>query len=263
MNKEYWNNKEQRSIKARHHTRLMQSSFPQQILDCINSSKVYGEYDIFPDLGYDCFKGEIEVLDMSTSEAAFYATGKGCQKIALLNFASFKNPGGKFLEGSIAQEESLCHASFLYNVLRYFDGSFYAHNRKNTNRSMYLNRAIYSPNVIFYDEIQGLAPFDVITCAAPNIGAGNKYYGVNDIENKNILLSRCKYILDIAQQNEVKTLILGAFGCGVFRQNPYTVAETFKYLLSRNAYTFQKIIFAIPNKGHGVENYKAFVNVMK
>ena len=41
-------------------------------------------------------------------------------KTAVLNFASYKEPGGGFMAGSQAQEESFCHESFLYNVLRQF-----------------------------------------------------------------------------------------------------------------------------------------------
>ena len=56
--------------------------------------------------------------------------------------------------------------------------------------------------------------FDVITCAAPNIGAASKYCRVMSDENQNVLISRCKLVLDIAQQNMVDVLVLGAFGCG-------------------------------------------------
>ena len=100
--------------------------------------------------------------------------------------------------------------------------------------------------------------FDVITCAAPNIGAASKYCRVMSDENQNVLISRCKLVLDIAQQNMVDVLVLGAFGCGVFRQNSYTVANTFKYLLDSNAYRFKRVVFAIPNNGHSIDNFNAF-----
>lgn len=70
-------------------------------------------------------------------------------KTAVLNFASYKNPGGKFMEGSSAQEECLCHASTLYNVLKQFP-VYYQWNRVHNNRALYTNRALYSEDVIFW-----------------------------------------------------------------------------------------------------------------
>ena len=51
--------------------------------------------------------------------------------IGILNFASYKNPGGMFLRGSTAQEEALCHESTLYNVLIKFNDTYYKSNREN------------------------------------------------------------------------------------------------------------------------------------
>ena len=257
MYREYWANKEQRATMAINHTRLMDINFTHQIETCIKSSLIYDKSSKFQDISLEKYTGKIETLDMTTSDAAYYASNTE-YNITILNFASFKNPGGKFLNGSMAQEESLCHKSFLYNVLRNFDSTFYEYNRKHTNYSMYSNRAIYSPSIMFFDENYGIMSFNVITCAAPNIGSGSKYYNVTDKENHDILLSRCKFVLDIAHQNLTNILILGAFGCGVFKQNPYNVANTFKYLLMNNGYKFKKVIFAIPNNGHSKENYNAF-----
>lgn len=84
------------------------------------------------------------VADMKTFDAALkYREGKTC----VLNFASFKNPGGGFLKGTIAQEEYLCQNSTLYNVLSQFT-SYYEKNRLNTNDALYWNRAIYSPGIV-------------------------------------------------------------------------------------------------------------------
>lgn len=259
---EYWAKRELMSEKAVKHTEHMESYFSQQIDYSFNKSKIYDElYKNFEELPYGNYIGKIEVVDMTSSNAAYYARSIESGKIAILNFASFKNPGGKFINGSMAQEESLCHVSCLYNILQRFDSTFYEYNRKHLNRSMYLDRAIYSPGVVFCVENQGFDMFDIITCAAPNIGAASKYCGISSTENQQALISRCKLVLDIAQQNMVDVLILGAFGCGVFRQNPYTVANTFKYLLDLNMYRFKRVIFAIPNNGHSSKNYMEFVNV--
>ena len=174
-----------------------------------------------------------------------------------------------FLTGSRAQEECLCHESFLYNVLKEFDKSdepscvsYYKNNRAKVNRGLYYNRAFYTPNIIFEkDSIS--ANFDVITCAAPNLGPTLRYgLNVSKEENSKVLESRIKFILDIAAENRVDTLILGAFGCGVFGQAPIEVANVFKGFL-RNEFNgcFKKVIFAIPDKES--YNYLVFEKTMR
>lgn len=107
-------------------------------------------------------------------------------KVAILNFASYKNSGGMFINGSKAQEECLCHASYLYNVLSRFVANFYDWNNRHKNKALYLNRALYSPDILFqFGEV--LFKCDVITCAAPNKSAAQKYQNVSDEENSKAL----------------------------------------------------------------------------
>ena len=95
-------------------------------------------------------------------------------KTAILNYASYKHPGGYFLGGSSAQEEALCHESNLYPILLAFDDTYYAWNRQRLNRALYLDRAIYTPDVVFEkDDSRKLA--DVITCASPNYRTAHKF----------------------------------------------------------------------------------------
>jgi uncharacterized protein (TIGR02452 family) len=58
-------------------------------------------------------------------------------------------------------------------------------------------------------------------------------------------------------ENYVDFPILGAFGCGVFKQNPTEVANIFKELI--NNYEFKGVLFAIP----GGANLQAFIDVFK
>lgn len=175
-------------------------------------------------------------------------------KTAILNFASHKNPGGMFIQGSRAQEECLCHESFLYNVLREKQ-DYYDWNSQNLNRGLYVNRGLYSPSIVFQHDGE-VAAFDVITCAAPNKKAAQKYQNVTNDQNSEELRKRIKFVLDIAKSQEVNTLILGAYGCGVFGQDATEVAQIFKTLLP--LYRFTKVIFAIP-QGNG--NFEKFVEV--
>ena len=259
----YWNNKEKRAEKAREHTQLMEYYYGDEIKDCIEESKIYN--DGF-EINHKTFTREhtefiLEDTD-SVSTILKYATefdDENLYNTAVLNFASYKNPGGMFYKGSKAQEESLCMESYLYNVLKEFD-DYYDWNNKHKNKALYLNRALYSPNVRF-ERGEEYRFCDVLTCAFPNKTASQKYCNVSDEENSKVLRDRMDFILKIAKDNLVEILILGAGGCGVFGQDPYEVAQIFKELLTTKYKCFNKVIFAIPDKKG--ENYIAFKKVLK
>lgn len=245
----YWKNKEVLSSKAKERTQLMRSLYSGAIDSSVKNTRVYSgsvNYDKCPP------KFTEIVVDETDTVSAGYKHRQGVT--ALLNFASYKEPGGMFLAGSCAQEECLCHASYLYNVLMRFRDTFYAWNNEHKNSGLYLNRALYSPAVVFeIDNDTYLC--DVITCAAPNKTAAKKYCDISDEENTKYLKARIKFVLDIAKTNSVETLILGAYGCGVFGQDPSEVSNIFKDCLSStHKDCFSKVVFAIP----GGENLVAF-----
>lgn len=251
----YRKSKEERAIKAQKHTQEMEELYEEEIAESVRDTIIYSA-------GFKCKKNTecdtglvVEPLD-SVSAIMKYA-GKG-SKTAVLNFASYKNPGGKFTEGSCAQEECLCHSSFLYNVLSRLDAEYYEWNRCHKNRALYLNRGAYSPNIVFNQDSQSVT-CDVITCAAPNKSAAQKYLKVSDEENTEALKSRISFVLDLAKENEVEVLILGAFGCGVFGQDPREVASIFKECLETTHKCFKKVIFAIPGKRD--KNFTVFEKV--
>ena len=253
----YWENKLERSKKAKIWTDKMEYENSDLIYKSVKETKLYTYALDTPVEKTD--EQNIHLMDTDTVSAICYLAEQGVEgKMAALNFASFKNPGGMFLKGSRAQEECLCHESFLFNVLCRFEKYYYEENRKHLNKSMYENRALYTPDIHFYrDQYDVLC--DVITCAAPNFSAGNKYCGVTREYNDDALRKRIRFIMYIAKDNGVKNLILGAYGCGVFGQNPNTVADIMQEALKE--YKFENVIFAIPNKNDS--NYKAFAEVFK
>lgn len=148
------------------------------------------------------------------------------QKVAALNFASYVNPGGGFLNGAMAQEEAICTQSDLYPVIA-SQRDFYAWNKQHRNRGLYMNRGLYSPDIIWDGDVQS----GVITCAAPNKTAGRrtlrepeeqmKFYSDAD----SAMLSRMNFVKKIAEDQKVDVLILGAWGAGVFGFKPAEVAK--------------------------------------
>lgn len=252
----YWINKNERAENAKKHNDMMENMFESHIKISAKRTITYDIYFAGNDKTYDTIPNII-IDDLDSVGAVIKYQ---CDKIAVLNFASYKNPGGRFLDGSSAQEESLCHESFLYNVLVKFNNGFYAWNNLNKNKALYLNRGLYTPDICFIRNGQ-MTLADVITCAAPNKTAAKKYMKVSDDENYKFLKSRIKFVLDIAKDNEVKTLILGAFGCGVFGQDATEVAEIFKEYLESGMYGFETVVFAIPNGNVGnLQKFKTVFN---
>lgn len=238
----YWSKKEKNRAKAREHEIRMEEDYSVQIDSSVERSRII-EPDDLEFSSRD--KEPIIEFVMTTSEEAAATVGKGIR--AVLNFASFKNPGGMFLEGSSAQEESLCHASTLYNVLERFNDTYYAQNRRMLNRSLYQNRLLYSPDILFeYGDKKAFC--DVITLAAPNKSAAQRYCNVTDEENRQVLRERIYFLLKTISMMDVDYLILGAWGCGVFGQSLGETAELFQEAIKNvNCSLPSRIVFAIPD----------------
>lgn len=243
-NARYWNNKVSRSIEAKKHLDYVSSKYVGEIKEQITNTVLYDVIDLqrSTEIGIP----RQSFLAMDTVTAIFYISSlRSSDKIAALNFASFKNPGGMFLKGSKAQEECLCMYSTLYPVLDSFRDTYYEPNKKLLNRALYTDRALYTPDVIFENE-ERMVKADIITCAAPNKYAAQKYQNVSDEENEKALRNRLLFIRDIVIDQGVDTLILGAFGCGVFGQDPKQVATLMDEIFSTACVA--NIVYAVPGR---------------
>lgn len=211
-----------------------------------------------PDVMKEKYSSNIQIIiEDADTVSSLYRHHDDEEKTALLNFASYKFPGGGFLEGARAQEECLCHESILYNVLQYYEMGYYDLNRKNTNKSLYRNKCLYSEDILFLKGDKQLYA-NVISCAAPNKYAAKKYSNVSESVASDVLKSRIKFVLDTAAVYDNRTLILGAYGCGVFGNNATEVASIFKYYLTGEYnHAFKKVVFAIP----AGENLSKFIEV--
>ncbi len=178
--------------------------------------------------------------------------------LGCLNFASARNPGGGFLGGAQAQEESLARSSALYPC-QLTQPQFYQSNRAQKSL-LYLDQAIYSPLVPFFRDDRGGwldAPVlaSVITCPAPNAGALRRDSDVAALEQT--LRRRAAFVLDIARHHAIDRLVLGAWGAGVFGNDPVMVANAFAMLLgSSHSGAFDEVVFAV--LGETSANHRAF-----
>lgn len=154
--------------------------------------------------------------------------------IIALNFASATTPGGGYLLGSTAQEESICRASLLYPCLTK-DMRMYKENRKNYS-PLYTDRMKYSHNVPVIRNDNGelldnyvLASF--ITSAAPNRRVAKSVF-ISDEKINNSMKLRIKKIISLALYNDPSVLVLGAFGCGVFGNDREVVYNIFEEVIN-------------------------------
>jgi uncharacterized protein (TIGR02452 family) len=192
----------------------------------------------------------VEVTPETTIEAIVRLAGEPGGHLACLNYASAKNPGGGFLGGSQAQEESLARSSGLYPCLLR-QPEHYARNRAN-RPVMYHDLAIFSPHVPFFRDDDGgwldrpvLA--SVITCAAPNASALRQQQRFDAGAVEHALRRRAAFVLAIAAHHGVRRLILGAWGAGAFGNDPAVVAAAFREPLGGDfAGAFDEVVFAVP-----------------
>jgi len=207
---------------------------------------------------------QIVVKNCSTMEAIIE---ERAAKIAVLNFASAKNPGGGFLGGASAQEESLARSSSLYASLTK-DTTMYEYN-KIQRTFLYSDYMIYSPATLFWYNDEGHLLekeiiVDVITSPVPNKGAMLQHTRTEEIEQiKAVFIKRIEHVLQIANQQNIETLILGAWGCGVFRNEPEEVATLFRKVINEKySNAFKKIVFAIRDSSEKKQVLNAFNEVV-
>lgn len=234
----------------------------------VENSKLFRTED-FPET-FELRKTEGETLVEVTDETTLEAAKRVCKEDEnanpfVLNFASAKNPGGGFLGGAQAQEESLARSSSLYPCLT-ANFEMYQHNR-NGNLCLYSDWMIYSPRVpVFRNDDGSLIqkPYLVSFLTSPAVNAGvvkqretDKMHLIEPVNRE-----RAGKFLWIANQNELKTLILGAWGCGVFQNDPQMIARIFDELLKGEfANCFERVIMAIYDKTPTRKIYNAFVEV--
>lgn len=169
-----------------------------------------------------------------------------------LNFASAKHPGGGFLNGTMAQEESLAYRSNLYSSLIDFRDTFYKYHLMRKS-PLYSDMMIFGKVSFFKDDSFNLretpTTINVLTSAAVNAGEARKAGMSQERINRN-MKDRMRQILYIFANKKCNDIILGAFGAGVFKNNPEDVARMWKELLIDEELKkyFENIYFSIYDK---------------
>lgn len=208
-----------------------------------------------------CVAMRIEVTGETTQAAAHRLVRGGVRDLALLNFASARNPGGGFIRGAKAQEEDLARASALYLCL-VSQPAYYAANRAQDSL-LYTDHLIYSPRVPFFRADEALvAPFlaTVVTAPAPNRGEVLRRDPSADAGVERAFRRRAGYVLAVCAAHGHRNLLLGAWGCGVFRNDPVLAADAFGAWLESDAFAgaFDSVVFAVYGRASEDANVRAF-----
>lgn len=244
----------------------------------VQNTKIYGES--FKSSRVSKRKGCVRFMEDLTLSAAKKYTGQG-RHVAVLSFANPVEPGGGVFRGAKAQEENICRSSNLHKALASRQASYFytVHNsiiRENQFQSMLIgtDMVIYSPNVMILKDNVDYRPglvsacreeyisqpyfVDVITCAAPFFSSSKYILPNGDLQH--LFERRIKNIFEVAIDNDVEVLILGAFGCGAFHNPPDVVADAFRVVLLEQKYStaFDEVVFAVKRTGSICPNIEAF-----
>ena len=198
--------------------------------------------DPLPEREFPSFQEtRVQVVNQTTLESARTLVEAGANPVAL-NFANGVEPGGGFLLGARAQEEVLCRSSALYQTL--VGDLMYAEHRKRNDQAS-SDWAIYSPAVPVFraDDGSVLERFWLLSF---NTFAAPYAYSVGQPEAGDLLQRRIHRVLEIARAYGHTTLVLGAWGCGAFGNDPNRTAKDFRDALENEyAGAFREVTFAI------------------
>lgn len=195
---------------------------------------------------------QYEVTGETTLNAVRRLIQEGEENVFCLNFASAKNPGGGFLGGSQAQEESIARATGLYPCLLSAKSYYEDHRKRST--CLYTDRMIYSPTVpILKDEsgnvLETAPTVSILTSPAVNTGVVRRNEPKNIDKILPVMRQRIAKVLAVAAKHQHEVLVLGAWGCGVFQNDPQEIAQLFKEVLEQEfKYQFKRVAFAIYSK---------------
>lgn len=212
--------------------------------------------------------------------AALDRARKSTHRVLVLNFANPVVPGGEVINGAMAQEEDLCRRSTLYKSITSTKAStMYQYNRQ-LNSDLASDYMLLSPNVeVFRDNKGALMEktriVSVLSAAAPRVAMDKEEWSRHEM-NK-LIGHRIRGMLHVASHYKYKHIVLGAWGCGAFGNDPENMAKLFEREIknfqinivgSEDKYkvheVFRDIEFAIWSKSKQDDiNYKGFEKYFK
>ncbi|HXG50066.1 MAG TPA: TIGR02452 family protein [candidate division Zixibacteria bacterium] len=219
-------------------------SIAAEIAFAVEGTKPYPPDALVPDSRRGTYSTTIAVENETTLCSAKRLRDAGANPVAL-NFASATHPGGGFLSGARAQEEYLARSSALYACLR--GNAMYAYHAARRD-ALYSNYAIYSPAVPVFRSDEGTLldePYCVGIITSPAVNA-NALEPSRSQEILPAMWSRILKVLSIGLLHGHDSIVLGAWGCGAFGNDPLQIALLFQRALQHNfTGAYRHVAFAI------------------
>lgn len=189
---------------------------------------------------------------------------------AVLNMANAYLPGGRYVEGTAAQEENMfrrtdCHFSIAAEHLhqgRYTPAMSRLLNGEDgrvlldRERPRTCIRGPEEPGAARgYARLPDdrLFPFYELRAAARNCNRE----GIDPDDARRRVRALLDTLVDAGQRHAV----LGAWGCGAFANPPMEVARSFRAELAARSDAFDCVVFAIYHPGYGPDNARVFEDV--
>lgn len=184
----------------------------------------------------DCHgpKVPVTILNDDCIQVALDAKSMGHDRVAVMNLASGTCPGGGYLNGAMAQEESICYRTTLGSTLAAVQSDVFP----------FEHEVIFTPNVMVIKDRKYRDLPRPETISVVSVTAHRKAKKTLTPDQVSQLERRIRQCLIACEEHKMQSVVLGALGCGVFQNNPVQVANCFRNVLSERVYV-PNVYFAI------------------
>lgn len=251
---------------AQRHVRAIEKDYMESIEDSVNKTRNLSPNDLKGLVAYLYDEQRKPVTDDPRVELInesiddwIRANVSSEGKICVVNFASYKNPGGDFMDGGSEREAVICHATNLYNVLSRFKETYYGFNCEHFNSGLYTSNMLFTPDIEVYWSYYGnpLGKVDVMSISAPAAYV-LKYRGISQSNADKVVDERVRYMFAVAAACKEDVLVLGDFGCESLGNDPYIVASVIKHHTKAYGKYFKRVVCVVSKD----KNYNIFDKII-